>query len=188
MKELGIYIHIPFCAKKCDYCDFVSYQNKEDYIDKYINALKKEIESVGVATHSYPGTCGQVPQQYIIKTIYIGGGTPSFINACYIQEVLQAVREKFNVAEDAEITIEVNPGTVDKEKLDAYYKSGINRISIGLQSSNNNELKLIGRIHSVEKFLEAYNLALEAGFRQYKCGYDDRSAGADYRRCRRYSK
>jgi len=102
--------------------------------------------------------------QYIIKTIYIGGGTPSFINACYIQEILSAIRGKFSIGEDAEITIEVNPGTVDKEKLETYYKSGINRMSIGLQSANNEELKLIGRIHTYEKFLETYSFAVEAGF------------------------
>jgi len=149
-KNVGAYVHIPFCAKKCTYCDFVSYDNKTELIDRYIDALKNEIKSTN--------------EKYIIKTIYIGGGTPSFINSTYIEEILSIIKQNWNVKKSAEITIEVNPGTVNREKLKTYYKSGINRISIGMQSSNDKELKLIGRIHTYEKFLGTYKLAQEVGF------------------------
>lgn len=146
-KEIGLYIHIPFCKHKCDYCDFVSFANKEELIEKYIQALITEIKQEHLET-------------YRIKTIYIGGGTPSVIDSKYITEILNAINTKYA----KEITIEVNPGTVDKEKLQSYYNAGINRVSIGLQSTNNKLLKQIGRIHTYEQFLTTYNLAREIGF------------------------
>ena len=152
MKEIGVYIHIPFCVKKCDYCDFISYCNKEDLIEKYIGKLKEEIKVE--LSH----------QEYKIKTIYIGGGTPSFVNSKYISDILNTIKEKHNL-ENTEVTIEVNPGTVTKEKLLDYKEVGINRLSIGLQETNNELLKQIGRIHTYEEFLETYNLAREVGFR-----------------------
>lgn len=150
MKELGIYIHIPFCKQKCSYCDFISFANKEEYVEQYINALKEEIKNT---TYN----------NYDIDTIYIGGGTPSFINSKNIIEILELVKEKFNVKNNAEITIEVNPGTINKEKLEDYVKAGINRISIGLQSTNDKILKNIGRIHTCQEFLNTYNLARSVG-------------------------
>ncbi|MGN1270855.1 MAG: radical SAM family heme chaperone HemW [Clostridia bacterium] len=154
MKELGIYIHIPFCKRKCSYCDFISFSNKTKLIEKYIEALKIEIDK-----------CKINKENYIIKTIYIGGGTPSFIESKYIVEILNNIKKQFNISETAEITIEINPGTVTEEKLKDYYNAGINRISFGLQSTNSWLLKLIGRIHSYSSFLEGYNLARKVGFK-----------------------
>lgn len=152
MKELGIYIHIPFCRSKCSYCDFISFANKEEYIKKYIEAVKKEIQS-------------NDKDDYEINTIYIGGGTPSFIDSKYIIEILESIKNKFKIKQNAEITIEINPGTVNEEKLKDYIKAKINRISIGLQSTNNKILKQIGRIHTYEEFLSTYNLARKVGFK-----------------------
>jgi len=152
MKELGIYIHIPFCKRKCDYCDFISYCDKNNIIDKYIKKLKEEIESE------------LNNKEYKITTIYIGGGTPSFIDSKYIVEILNNIKEKYKL-DNAEITIELNPGTVTEEKLLDYKKAGINRLSIGLQETSNELLKQIGRIHTYEEFLETYNLASNVGFK-----------------------
>ncbi len=152
MKELGIYIHIPFCKSKCSYCDFTSFANKEKMVEKYIKCLKKEIEE------NKKDNC-------IVDTIYIGGGTPSFIDSKYIKEIIETIKSKFEIEKEAEITIEVNPGTVNEEKLNDYIKVGINRISIGLQSTNNKILKQIGRIHTYEEFLNTYNLARKVGFK-----------------------
>lgn len=156
-KEFGIYVHIPFCAKKCAYCDFISFSNKQEMINDYIQALKKEIEYVGADLVS------ALTKE--ITTIYIGGGTPSFIESKYIVDIIKTIKENFVISKDAEITIEVNPGTVTKEKLQTYVKCGINRISIGLQSANNAILNQIGRIHTYEQFLSTFNLAREVGFK-----------------------
>ena len=154
MKELGIYIHIPFCSRKCIYCDFTSFQEKEEMITKYIDSLLEEINR-----------CNLNKKEYLVKTIYIGGGTPSFIDSKYIISILNLLKEKFNIFKDAEITIEVNPGTVTRNKLLEYIGSGINRLSIGLQSTDDKLLKLIGRIHTYDEFLNTYNLAKEVGFK-----------------------
>lgn len=152
MKELGIYVHIPFCKQKCSYCDFISYCDKNDLIEKYIKALKQEIENSSV-------------NEYEISTIYIGGGTPSYIESKHISEILKTIKQKYNISKNVEITIEVNPGTATKEKLRDYVEAEINRISIGLQSCDNNLLKMIGRIHTYEDFLSTYKLAREVGFK-----------------------
>lgn len=149
-EELGLYIHIPFCIKKCKYCDFVSFSNKMNIVEEYIEVLKQEIEKAKIENKK-------------ITTIYFGGGTPSAIDAKYIQEILDKIRDKWNI-ENAEITIEVNPGTVDVSKLEDYLKMGINRLSIGLQSTSNMLLKLIGRIHTYEEFLSSYEIARKVGF------------------------
>lgn len=148
--KIGIYVHIPFCKKKCDYCDFISYCGKDDLIEKYVDSVKKEIEHVKIKSE--------------ITTIYIGGGTPSYIDSKFIVQILEKIKEK-NVAQDAEITIEVNPGTVTQEKLQDYIDCGINRMSIGLQTTNDELLKQIGRIHNYEQFLETYKLAKKVGFK-----------------------
>lgn len=154
MKELGIYIHIPFCKRKCAYCDFISFSGHQKLIEPYINALIREIRNYKIDK-----------ENYVIKTIYFGGGTPSFIESKYIADILGTIKAKFNILENAEITIEANPGTVNELKLKDYYNAGINRISFGLQSTRSELLKLVGRIHSYSSFLEAYNLARKIGFK-----------------------
>lgn len=148
-------MHIPFCKQKCYYCDFISYANKEEKIQEYICALKKEISLEAKKYNK---------EENEITTIYIGGGTPSFINGKYIEELVNEIKENYLIKDEAEITIELNPGTITKEKLELYKKIGINRISIGLQSTNNNLLKQIGRIHTYEEFLDSYNLIRKVGF------------------------
>lgn len=154
MKELGIYIHIPFCKRKCAYCDFISFSGHQKLIEPYINSLIREIKNYKIGK-----------EKHVIKTIYFGGGTPSFIESKYIEEILSTIKAKFNILENVEITIEANPGTVDELKLKDYYNAGINRISFGLQSTRSELLKLVGRIHSYSSFLEAYNLARKIGFK-----------------------
>ena len=153
--ELGIYIHIPFCVKKCEYCDFISYPNKLELQEKYVKKLIGEIED----------------NRYLLKnsnvtTIYIGGGTPSIINPVFIENILYKIYEISNIKDknNIEITIEVNPGTTTKNNLQMYRSCGINRLSIGLQSTNNELLKTIGRIHNYEEFFNTYKWAVEAKF------------------------
>ena len=154
MKKLGVYIHIPFCKQKCYYCDFVSYTNNEKYFEKYVQALIMEIDNFFQKNNN----------ETEIETIYIGGGTPSIIDAKYIKKIMTKLQEKNALITAKEITIEVNPGTVTEEKLRTYKKIGINRLSIGLQSTDNEILKTIGRIHSYEDFLDTYKLARNQGF------------------------
>lgn len=169
MADLGLYIHIPFCEKKCDYCDFLSAPADRETKEAYVKALIAEI-------HSYK----TVAAEYLVRTVFIGGGTPSSIDGKYIYDILDAVKEVFAITGvntsagtdgvisegkvNAEITIEVNPGTVSREKLDYYRMSGINRLSFGLQSADDRELKLLGRIHTYEDFVRNYRLAREMGF------------------------
>lgn len=150
--ELSIYIHIPFCVKKCNYCDFLSFSTTEETRASYIDALCNEISFYGKRDN---------PE---VVTIYIGGGTPSLLNGEQISRILNKVKENFNVSTNAEITMEVNPGALSKESLILYKKAGINRLSIGLQSTNDHELKLLGRIHTYEDFLKNYQAAREVGF------------------------
>lgn len=151
-KELELYIHIPFCVKKCDYCDFLSGPAGRDRQRAYIDALLREIEN-----------CGEF-SGYEISSIFIGGGTPSILPGEWIAEIMSGIREKFALGQEAEISIEANPGTVDRRKLELYRRAGINRISFGCQSSDNRELKMLGRIHTWEEFLESYHAARQAGF------------------------
>lgn len=150
-EELGIYIHIPFCKQKCYYCDFVSFSNKENEMDQYVEVLKKEIESYDFSNFN-------------VTTIYIGGGTPSYLESKKIVEIMSVLKKKITQFEDIEITIEVNPGTVTEQKLKDYKKVGINRLSIGLQTTNEKLLKQIGRIHNFGTFLKTYELARKVGF------------------------
>lgn len=152
MKEIGIYVHIPFCKSKCYYCDFTSFAKKEQFENEYVECLLKEIKH-------------RAKDIYLVKTIYIGGGTPSYIDYCYIEKVLKIIKSYYNVDKKAEITIEVNPGTANKEKLKSYFEAGINRLSIGLQSANDKLLKEIGRIHTFEDYLKTVKLAREVGFK-----------------------
>lgn len=152
-KDLGLYIHIPFCVKKCEYCDFLSWNAGEKEREQYVNALLLEIESYK-----------EFAKGYRVSTIFIGGGTPSILLSKQMERILQKVYEVFELEKKPEITIEVNPGTAEIEKFETYKKVGINRLSIGLQSVNNEKLKLLGRIHTYEQFTECYHQARQAGF------------------------
>ena len=162
-KNVGLYIHIPFCKHKCQYCDFKSYEGKEKLIDKYIKWLKFELKGVGEGNRlDYENKLDDLA---IVKTIYIGGGTPSLIDSKYITEILQICKENYTIDENAEITIEINPGTVEQEKLIEYKSSGINRLSIGLQSTQDRLLEKIGRIHTYKDFVNTYQMARRVGFK-----------------------
>ena len=151
-KPLELYIHIPFCVKKCDYCDFLSGPAGKERQREYFQALEREIAAV-------PDFSDRE-----ITTVFIGGGTPSVPDPSLVGEMLDQIRNKFFVAPDAEITIEANPGTLYKEKLQIYLEHGINRLSLGLQSPQNRELKILGRIHTWEEFQESFFMARDAGF------------------------
>jgi len=152
--KLGLYLHFPFCISKCPYCDFNSYQLKEDnQISSYISALYKEI-----AVYS------QKLKKSNITTIYLGGGTPTVLSGVQIYNILEFCRDKFAIDKNAEITIEANPGTVNSEKLKLLIESGINRLSLGAQSFNNVLLKKLGRIHNAQDIIDSYYLAREKGF------------------------
>ena len=151
-RPLELYVHIPFCVRKCQYCDFLSGPSDEETKERYIEALLQEIHA---AEHT---------EDYEIVSVFIGGGTPSALKAEAIASIMRTLQEQFFFCEDAEVTIEANPGTVDLEKLTIYRNVGINRLSLGLQSTDAEELKLLGRIHSYEEFLKSYEWAREAGF------------------------
>lgn len=161
-KQIGLYIHIPFCKRKCSYCDFCSYAEKQDLISKYIKCLLQEIKEVG--RNNRADFENGKDDLFSVKTIYIGGGTPSLIESKYIVQIMEEIKSNFELDENAEITIEVNPGTVTLEKLEDYNKVGINRLSIGLQSTHEHLLKEIGRIHTYLDFLDTYRFAREADF------------------------
>ena len=162
MRNVGIYVHIPFCKKKCYYCDFISYDNKNEKIEDYIKYLKYEIYETGEGTKL--DLKNNLIEPIKITSIYIGGGTPSYIDSKYIIEIIKIIKKEFEVYDDAEITIEINPGTVNEQKLIDYKNIGINRLSIGVQINNNSLLNNIGRIHSYEEFLSTYKLARKIGF------------------------
>lgn len=162
MKPIGIYVHIPFCKRKCNYCDFISFTNKEEKIEEYIKCLCIEIAEVGEGVKL--DIESKLTDEIIVKTIYIGGGTPSYIDSEYIRKVLDTIFNNFNVDKNAEITLEINPGTVNEEKILKYKQMGINRLSIGVQSANDNLLKMLGRVHNYEEFEESYNIIKNAGF------------------------
>ncbi|MBP5222531.1 MAG: oxygen-independent coproporphyrinogen III oxidase [Lachnospiraceae bacterium] len=155
-EELMLYLHIPFCVQKCRYCDFLSGAYDRTVRERYLRALAGEIRE---RSREVGGLKRRV------SSIFIGGGTPSVLEAEEIGELMKEIRSCFCVTEDAEITMECNPGTVDGEKLSGFHEAGINRLSIGLQSGNNRELELLGRIHTYETFLETYQNAWKAGFR-----------------------
>ena len=153
-EELSLYIHIPFCVRKCGYCDFLSAPADEKARDRYVQALLMEIER-------YQGT---ETADRKIKTLYIGGGTPSILSVDQLDCIMQKIKYTFNFCDDIEASMEMNPGTASKEKCRALYQMGINRLSIGLQSTNDMELKTLGRIHSYEDFINTYTWCREAGF------------------------
>lgn len=146
-----LYIHIPFCVRKCAYCDFLSAPGSEEAKASYTEALLREIEAVKIEKRE-------------VSSIFVGGGTPSALSPSLMGDIFEKIHKSFSVAPDAEITIEANPGTLSKEKLFLYRNVGINRLSLGLQSPEAAELKSLGRIHTYEEFLESFSLAREAGF------------------------
>lgn len=152
-ENISVYIHIPFCVRKCLYCDFLSGPASEASQKAYINALCEEIRS---EAYKYEG--------FRVVSVFIGGGTPSVIDAEDIRRVLNTLRQSYRMAAECETTIEVNPGTATEDKLRIYRECGINRLSIGLQSAMNGELKALGRIHSYEDFLDTYEKAVKIGF------------------------
>ena len=151
--DIGIYIHIPFCLQKCFYCDFNSYANKQELVEKYTFALCNEILKNA-----------EILSQYKISTIYIGGGTPSYIDSKYIKQILDTLFLFVDKEYLKEVTIEVNPNSVTEEKLKVYKDSGVNRLSIGLQTNHNDILKKIGRAHKIEEFEKALDIANKVGF------------------------
>lgn len=155
---MGIYVHIPFCMKKCNYCDFLSFTADDAVKKSYVNALINEIKAYG----QLYGKCGFTP--VVIASVFFGGGTPSVLESEYIYRIMSALHDCFEFSEACEITVECNPGTVSLSKLSDYNNMGINRLSLGLQSADNDELKALGRIHSYESFIESFKNARKAGF------------------------
>ncbi len=145
----GLYIHIPFCVKKCEYCDFLSFSDKTAYFEKYTEALLGELSR-------YEGT--------EIDTVFIGGGTPSVLSHTLIEKICNGVRANFKLSADVEWTMEINPGTITDEKIQAMLEGGINRVSVGVQSFNDRELRAIGRIHSSRTAYDTVNTLYKSGF------------------------
>lgn len=154
MKPLSLYLHIPFCVRKCAYCDFPSYAGQEKFIDVYVRELCKEITC---ASHRYPSRT--------VQTIFFGGGTPSLLSGEQMSTLMNAIRNSFDIAPDAEISMEANPGTLTLEHLISYRQSGVNRLSIGVQTMNDRLLRIIGRIHTRAEAIEAVHMARKAGFK-----------------------
>ena len=150
---MELYLHMPFCVRKCAYCDFLSFPTDQETQNLYTRRLREDIDAMGKKYRDIP-----------VETIFIGGGTPSVPDSALIVGIMEHVRKAFHVAEGAEISMEANPGTVTREKLTDYRRAGINRLSFGLQSANDRELKLLGRIHTWAEFLESFHLARECGF------------------------
>ena len=151
---LGLYVHIPFCVKKCNYCDFLSAPATDLTKEQYVETLCKEIRG-------YRGDA----EAYELKTVYFGGGTPSVLNSVQVEKIMNTIKSTFSVDfSQAEVTMEVNPGTVTKERLAAYRQLGVNRLSIGVQSAHDTELVLLGRIHTFAEAKQCYLWAREAGF------------------------
>ena len=152
-KNLEIYVHIPFCARKCAYCDFLSFPGNRQMQREYIEKLLEEIKYQSAYTRDYQ-----------VISLFIGGGTPSILEMGEITLIMEALKSQFDILPDAEITLEANPGTVTYEALVSYRKAGINRISMGLQSADDKELKFLGRIHTYDEFLKSYQRVRMAGF------------------------
>lgn len=152
-----LYVHIPFCVKKCFYCDFLSGQGDGVTKEKYVKSLLNEISFYG---RRY----GKSGRNIHVTSVFLGGGTPSVLDGSLTAAILERLREQFYIEENAEITVECNPGTLSADKLKTYREAGVNRLSMGLQSADDNELRRIGRIHTYEQFLEGYTLARECGF------------------------
>ncbi len=154
MKKLGVYIHVPFCKKKCNYCDFYSVKWDDEWENKYIEAVINEIK----------GYKNMLGNKYSVDTIYFGGGTPTIIKPSNLKKILDSISIVAHVDKHAEISMEANPNTLTDENLKQYKESGINRLSIGIQSLNDEILKNIGRIHNSTDAIDAINRAMKHGF------------------------
>lgn len=154
VREIGIYVHVPFCVKKCLYCDFLSFPAGEEERERYLKALLREIEAGAVRY-----------RDYLVDSVFFGGGTPTVLTGEQLGRLMARLKAGFVMKKDAEITLEANPGTVDEKKLQDCAEAGFNRISIGAQSLQEEELAMLGRVHSPEDFFQAYRWAREAGFR-----------------------
>ena len=152
-KELELYVHIPFCVRKCTYCDFLSAPAGEQEKASYVEALIREIKSKR-----------QTYAQYRVSTVFLGGGTPSVLSGECTARIFHALRENFDIDRSAEVTMEVNPGTVTEEKAAVWKQCGVNRLSIGLQSADDRELAMLGRIHTYRDFLDTWHIVRLAGF------------------------
>ncbi len=165
---LGIYIHIPFCEKKCNYCAFSSFVNLKEEKDRYIEHLLKEIDNFDYNQLDFNENLILLGKEkdtsYKVDTIYIGGGTPSLLNLDDLTKILKKIKEKFEVCDNCEITIECNPNSMNIEKAKGYINLGINRISIGIQSLDDSQLNFIGRLHNSNQALNAIEIAKESGF------------------------
>ena len=150
-KRLGLYVHIPFCVKKCNYCDFCSFNlSGVDWREAYIDRLIEEIDSYR-------------DRALEVDSVFFGGGTPTLLRPSELERIVDHIKESFVLSSDSEFTVESNPKTLDREKLELFRKIGVNRLSMGLQSIHENELKILGRIHSYEDFVDSYRLARECG-------------------------
>lgn len=152
-RKFSIYVHVPFCKSKCSYCDFISYAGRDDMMESYFDAVKFEL--------------GLFSTQDVVSSIYIGGGTPGYVPARYIESVMKTIRKKFSIARGCEVSIEVNPGSVTDEKLRIYKAAGINRISMGMQATQNELLKRIGRTHDLDDIKKAVELIDGVGFENF---------------------
>ena len=152
-KTISFYFHIPFCVRKCHYCDFLSAPADDETKNAYMQALLTELEE---SREEY--------DTYLVTSIFFGGGTPSVVDPVWIEKIISYIMEHFRISDNIEITIEVNPGTADENKLRSYRHIGVNRLSIGLQSANNTHLRTLGRIHTFEQFLDTYRMVSECGF------------------------
>ena len=187
---LELYIHIPFCVRKCNYCDFLSFPAGKEIVERYVRALEEEIRRTGEAVYGQNGRLGETvygqngrPEEAVygragggktevrpgsapkISTVFVGGGTPSVLEPEQIRNLFSCLRESFLLEADAEISMEGNPGTLNREKLSVCREAGINRLSLGLQSADDGLLQTLGRIHTWEQFLYNYQDARQAGFR-----------------------
>ena len=151
---LSLYLHIPFCVRKCRYCDFLSGPQDQETREAYVRSLIREIEEQSVCPR---GTC--------VDTVFFGGGTPSVLTGGQVAGIMEALKGFFSIREDAEISMEMNPGTADAEKLLAFKRAGINRLSMGVQSMRDDELRTLGRIHTADQARQIYQMARDAGFR-----------------------
>ena len=175
MKELELYLHIPFCERKCAYCDFLSAPADLPVRISYIKKLQEEIAYYGSEF-----------EEYQVSSIFLGGGTPTILEGYQLAAILETVKKYFRLVADAEITVECNPGTLTAGKAEKLVQAGFNRLSMGLQSADDRELQLLGRIHNFAQFLESYDLARKAGFENINVDLMSGPAGTDIEKLAEY--